>query len=185
MSELTIAVSVDGIEASAWAPAFRDAMAQAADGIDVAVDGVAVDGVGAGVGTLGTRRGSGVKLTASQGGEGDALLKLVGLVLAALSVAIGATQLGLNLKGHAAREPARPTFVCTIEGPGAIVATDNGDPTDMTPFPAPHRKAFNGLALAIVKGQAGKGGGVTLHARSAGLDEASVAIRVDAARAER
>ena len=118
MSELTIAVSVDGIEASAWAPAFRDAMAQAADGIDVAVDGVAVDGVGAGVGTLGTRRGSGVKLTASQGGEGDALLKLVGLVLAALSVAIGATQLGLNLKGHAAREPARPTFVCTIEGPG-------------------------------------------------------------------
>lgn len=80
---------------------------------------------------------------------------------------------------------AKPPVDFTIEGPGAIVATDNGDPTDMTPFPAPHRKAFNGLALAIVKGQAGKGGGVTLHARSAGLDEASVAIRVDAARAER
>jgi hypothetical protein len=36
-------------------------------------------------------------------------------------------------------------------GPGEIVATDNGDPTDMTPFPAEDRKAFNGLALAIIR----------------------------------
>ena len=33
----------------------------------------------------------------------------------------------------------------TIDGPGEIVATDNGDPTSFEPFQAPERKAFNGL----------------------------------------
>ncbi|MGC8803607.1 MAG: beta-galactosidase GalB, partial [Bacteroidales bacterium] len=37
------------------------------------------------------------------------------------------------------------------EFPGQLVATDNGDPTDMTPFASSERKAFNGLALAIVR----------------------------------
>src|SRR5690606_5125529 len=39
----------------------------------------------------------------------------------------------------------------SIEGTGELVATDNGDPTDLMAFPSPRRKAFNGLALAIVK----------------------------------
>ncbi len=46
----------------------------------------------------------------------------------------------------------------TIEGPGEIIATDNGDATDMTPFPATERKAFNGLCLAIVRSKAGGSG---------------------------
>ncbi len=33
-----------------------------------------------------------------------------------------------------------------IDGPGEIVATDNGDPTSFVPFPSPERHAFNGLA---------------------------------------
>ncbi len=33
-----------------------------------------------------------------------------------------------------------------ITGPGQIVSTDNGDPTDMTVFPSLTRKAFNGFA---------------------------------------
>ena len=32
-----------------------------------------------------------------------------------------------------------------------LVSTDNGDPTDNTAFPSASRKAFSGLALAIVK----------------------------------
>jgi beta-galactosidase len=36
-----------------------------------------------------------------------------------------------------------------VTGPGDLVATENGDPTDMTPFPSAGRKAFKGLALAI------------------------------------
>ena len=38
-----------------------------------------------------------------------------------------------------------------VIGPGEIVATDNGDPTDMTVFASSNRKAFNGLALVIVR----------------------------------
>ena len=50
----------------------------------------------------------------------------------------------------------------TIEGPGEIVATDNGDPTDMTEFPSHMRKAFSGMALCIIKGQQGMPGVITL-----------------------
>ena len=33
----------------------------------------------------------------------------------------------------------------SIEGPGEIVATDNGDPTNMVPFSSDKREAFGGL----------------------------------------
>ena len=46
----------------------------------------------------------------------------------------------------------------TIEGPGEIVATDNGDPTSFEPFPAAERNAFNGRALVIVRTLAGRPG---------------------------
>jgi beta-galactosidase len=66
----------------------------------------------------------------------------------------------------------------TIEGPGEIVATDNGDPTDLTAFPSRARNAFNGLALVIVRGVPGKSGVVTVRAESAGLagDAAMIAV---------
>ena len=35
-----------------------------------------------------------------------------------------------------------------ISGPGEIVATDNGDPTNLESFKAKERNAFNGLCLA-------------------------------------
>ena len=64
-----------------------------------------------------------------------------------------------------------------IVGPGEIAATDNGDPTDMTPFPAVTRNVFNGLALAIVRGSRTQLGTITLIARSDGLPEARLVIR--------
>jgi len=64
-----------------------------------------------------------------------------------------------------------------ITGPGEIVATDNGDPTDFTAFPSKDRKAFNGLALAIVKARRGQSGTITVIARSDGLAEARATIR--------
>jgi len=67
----------------------------------------------------------------------------------------------------------------TIEGPGEIVATDNGDPTSHEPFQRSHRKAFNGLALAIVRVNLGNSGKITLRAESAGLQGSS--IQIDAA----
>jgi beta-galactosidase len=64
-----------------------------------------------------------------------------------------------------------------ISGPGEIVATDNGDPTDLTSFPSDDRKAFNGLCLAVIRSKAGQTGTIKLTARSDGLKAASVSIR--------
>jgi beta-galactosidase len=64
-----------------------------------------------------------------------------------------------------------------IEGCGEIVATDNGDPTDFTPFPSHERKAFNGLALVIVRSKAGASGSITVFAKSDGLKDAKVIIK--------
>jgi beta-galactosidase len=61
-------------------------------------------------------------------------------------------------------------------GPGEIVATDNGDPTDMTAFPSEDRKAFNGLALVIVRAKRGQSGQIFVSARSDGLGEARTRV---------
>jgi beta-galactosidase len=63
-----------------------------------------------------------------------------------------------------------------LEGPGEIVATDNGDPTNMTAFPSPDRQAFNGLALAIVRAKSGQSGSIIIRAKSDGLQEAQCEI---------
>lgn len=64
----------------------------------------------------------------------------------------------------------------SVDGPGKIVATDNGLPTDMTRFPSSVRNAFSGHALAIVCGESGKPGQVTLTAQADGLTPATVVI---------
>lgn len=56
-----------------------------------------------------------------------------------------------------------------ISGPGEIVATDNGDATSFESFQAPERKAFNGLALVIVRAKAGESGKITLTVEADGL----------------
>ena len=64
-----------------------------------------------------------------------------------------------------------------VDGPGRIVATDNGDPTNMVPFPSHKRKAFNGLALVIVRSDAGNAGTITVKAKSPGLKDALVEVK--------
>ncbi len=65
----------------------------------------------------------------------------------------------------------------TLEGPGEIVATDNGDPTDFTPFVSCERNAFNGLALVIVRSMTGKTGLITITAESPELQKTQLTIR--------
>jgi beta-galactosidase len=65
----------------------------------------------------------------------------------------------------------------SLQGPGLIVATDNGDPTDLVPFPSHERKAFNGYCLAIVGGISGRAGTITLKAESDSLKSATVLLR--------
>lgn len=70
----------------------------------------------------------------------------------------------------------------TVEGPGEIVATDNGDPTSFESFQSPTRKAFNGLALVVVRAKPGMPGAITLHAQSGSLGGATVVLKSVAAR---
>jgi len=62
----------------------------------------------------------------------------------------------------------------TVSGPGEIVATDNGDATSHASFQSPQIKAYNGLALAIIR--ATGPGKITVTAKSEGLKDATVLI---------
>lgn len=71
---------------------------------------------------------------------------------------------------------ATDNITFSISGPGEIVSTDNGDPSDQTPFPSLTRKAFSGLALAIVRTKEGQAGEITVSAAAAGLKSAQVTL---------
>jgi beta-galactosidase len=63
-----------------------------------------------------------------------------------------------------------------IEGPGEIVATDNGDPTSFEPFQAHDRKAFSGLCLVIVRAKAAQPGPFRVRAEAVGLAAGEVVV---------
>ena len=63
-----------------------------------------------------------------------------------------------------------------ISGPAEIIATDNGDATNFESFLAKEHKAYNGLALVIIRSKAGKSGVVTLKVVSEGLQDAVATI---------
>lgn len=65
----------------------------------------------------------------------------------------------------------------SISGPGEIVATDNGDATSFESFQAHERKAFNGLALVIVRATPGLAGKITLTAEAEGLKSGTTVVR--------
>jgi beta-galactosidase len=64
-----------------------------------------------------------------------------------------------------------------IEGDGEIVATANGDQTNLVPFPSHGREAFNGLALAIIRSKPGISGSMTVTATSPGVKDVRVVVR--------
>lgn len=64
----------------------------------------------------------------------------------------------------------------SITGPGEIVSTDNGSPTDLTPFPSLTRNALSGLALAIVRSREGVKGEIIVTAIAKGLKQGKVVV---------
>jgi beta-galactosidase len=66
----------------------------------------------------------------------------------------------------------------SIDGPGRIVATDNGDATSHESFQAKSKKAYNGLCLVIVAAEKGSKGSFTVKAESKGLKNAAVKIDI-------
>ncbi len=74
---------------------------------------------------------------------------------------------------------SKPMLKFEISGPGEIVSTDNGDPTDHTSFQSPDRRAFNGLALAIVRTKPGASGPITLRVSGEGMESAEVVVTAE------
>ena len=66
-----------------------------------------------------------------------------------------------------------------VSGQGALVGTGNGDPTNQEPDKGRSRKAFSGLAMAIVQSDKAAGN-ITVEASSPGLASASVTIAAKA-----
>jgi beta-galactosidase len=62
-----------------------------------------------------------------------------------------------------------------VSGPGFIAGVDNGSEISHESFKANHRKAFHGLAIAIIQSK-GQPGQIVLKATSKGLAPASVVI---------
>lgn len=70
------------------------------------------------------------------------------------------------------------TIAFHVDGPGEVIATDNGNPADFTAFPSRERKAFSGFALAILRARAGEEGVMSVVARSEGLEDARAEIKL-------
>jgi beta-galactosidase len=64
-----------------------------------------------------------------------------------------------------------------VNGDGFVAGTDNGCQTDLTSFKSTKRKAFNGLALAVLQSKQ-KPGAIQLIATADGLQPATVTILV-------
>ncbi|MGV8134300.1 MAG: DUF4982 domain-containing protein [Mangrovibacterium sp.] len=73
---------------------------------------------------------------------------------------------------------SRPLIRFEVEGPGEIVATDNGDPTCLTSFSSHEREAFNGMALVIVKAEKRRSGSFKVKAISNGIKSGEVHIKI-------
>lgn len=63
-----------------------------------------------------------------------------------------------------------------VDGSAEILATDNGDPADFTSFPSLQRKAYGGLASAIMRARTGAAGKATVTASVPGLEDGQVTI---------
>jgi beta-galactosidase len=68
--------------------------------------------------------------------------------------------------------------VFNVEGEGSLIGVDNGDPADHGSFKARERKAFHGLALAIVQ-SSHRPGKITLRAASEGLQGDAIQITTE------
>ena len=69
-----------------------------------------------------------------------------------------------------------------IQGPGEIVATDNGDATDLEPFPSHDRNAFHGKCLLIIRSINGREGSIRITASAQGLADGNAIVRTSADR---
>lgn len=70
-----------------------------------------------------------------------------------------------------------PRVRFTVDGPGEIVATDNGNAIDHESFQSSERNAYNGLALVIVRAKRGASGVITVKAAAEGLKDVTATVQ--------
>ncbi len=63
-----------------------------------------------------------------------------------------------------------------IHGPARLLGVGNGDPSSHESEKSPHRRLFNGLAMALVQSDR-LGGEIQVVATSPGLTEAAIVLR--------
>jgi len=64
-----------------------------------------------------------------------------------------------------------------VSGPGEIIATDNGDPSDLVAFNSKERNTLSGLALVIIRSKPGVRGTIKVSAATEGLPVAEITIK--------
>ena len=69
-----------------------------------------------------------------------------------------------------------------VTGAGSVAAVDNGNPATVESFHAEHRKAFNGLALLIVRSHVGEAGKIDIAASGNALASAHLQVVARTAR---
>lgn len=75
-----------------------------------------------------------------------------------------------------------PLISFSVEGPGEILATGNGNAIDHTSFQSKQRKAYNGLCLVIVRSLAGQTGDICIQAKSEGIEAVKINIKASLSR---
>jgi len=82
------------------------------------------------------------------------------------------------LDAHGNLNPNANTLLrFALDGPGKIIGVGNGDPRSVESFQQPHRRAFRGRCLVVVRA-ANHAGQITLRAEAQGLTGATAKIRV-------
>ncbi|WP_370994084.1 beta-galactosidase GalB [Mucilaginibacter sp. RCC_168] len=71
---------------------------------------------------------------------------------------------------------ANNNITFSISGPAEIVATDNGDPTDLVAFSSKVRKAFGGMALVIIRSRSKQTGKLILTAKAPNMKTARLVL---------
>lgn len=74
---------------------------------------------------------------------------------------------------------ANNTITFSVSGPGELVATANGDPTNRVVFSSTERAAFSGKAISIVRSLPGQSGEIVLTASASGVAAATTTIVAD------
>ncbi len=72
----------------------------------------------------------------------------------------------------------RRVVTFTVEGPGVVLATDNGDETDMSDFHLNRHEVFNGWVQALVRAVPGATGEIRVKATADGVAPSEARVRI-------